>query len=224
MKVMVQPEDRRVHSRLQTQLAIDITVDGETRPAELKDLSQGGACILVFGDELARAQRLDLVLPTATGVIDVGASVVRSTPVRGGAVTAVRFRNTESSQLTAIDGLLGELLVAAGGGGREHPRISRRLQVPIESKEDMIAVIENISLGGLAMKVDAPLEVGEKLLVVLPSDGGDDMLSLRACVANQRPHDEDSTPNWVVGLTFNELSKQHHVLLDALLVNLLSDA
>lgn len=217
-------DDRRVHSRLQTQLEVEVISEDSQRTAELRDLSQGGACILLAGGELARGQILQVLLPASTGTVGINASVVRSTPIRDGALTALRFTDVDAIQLAAVDVLIGELLVIGGGGIREHPRVSRRLKVPVEGAAEMIAVVENISLGGVAMKVEAPLEVGEKILLVLPDDEGDDLLTMKACVTNQRVHEADAETTWVVGLTFNDLSKHRRVLLDALLVALLSDA
>lgn len=217
-------DDRRQHSRLQTQLEISVELANETRSAELRDLSRGGACLLLGGSELGRGETLQLRLPLGGNTVEVSASIVRSTPMQNGSLTAVRFKNTEPAQLEAVDSLLGELLASSGGGGRQHPRVSRRLRVPVGSEEEMLAVVENISLGGIAMKVEQELEVGEELLLVLPNAEGDDMLSLKARVANQRFLEGDDGPKtWLVGFTFDDLSAQTTALLSALLVSLLKD-
>lgn len=82
-------------------------------------------------------------------------------------------------------------------------------------------MVENISLGGLAMNVGQELDVGEELLVVLPAEDGEDLLSIIGRVANQRQLEDCDPPQYLIGLSFDELSPQRRVLLDAMLVSLL---
>jgi len=218
--------ERRRHARLQAQLDIEVEdASGHRYGAQVRDLSQGGACLFARSATGMVGDALELFLPDTHGdCVATRATIMRASAVDGGMVLGVKFDEAQPDALEVVDYLLGSLLVGAGGGMREHPRIARRISVPCETPDEMVAVVENISLGGLAMNLDVPLEVGEQVLVVLPGEDGEDLLSLQCRVANLRELEGSEPPQYLVGLEFSELSAQRRALLDAMLVGLLRGA
>jgi len=213
--------DRRTDTRIEAHTKLDIVDRSGPRQIELRDLSQGGACLFVAGSHPLAGDDIEVLIPTDGEAVAVQATVVRTTILEDGWLVGVRFRERDASSLAAVDHMIGVLLVGTGGGRRSHPRIAHRLEVRCESHDDLVAILENISMGGLAMNVSAAVEVGEQLLVVLPGEDGEDLLTLPCRVANQREVVGTDPPQYMLGLSFEELSAQRRAMLDAMLIDIL---
>ena len=214
--------ERRQHARIHAALSVQVSIGSKRLTVELRDLSQGGACVHSAEEIGDAGDALVLLLPGMDCVAQVNAVLVRSTDTGDGFLSGMRFTETRPEQISAVDHLLGALLAQTGGGRRESPRVSRRIAVPCATTEDLVAMLENISIGGLALRLGEPLELGEDIVVIIPDDEGEDLLTLNCTVANQRNiDDEDDESGFLVGLSFDKLSKHRRALLDALLLSLL---
>lgn len=216
--------ERRVHSRIQARTTVEVRHGGGALAAELRDLSQGGASLFVApGIEVTGT--IALCIPGPDGdPVAVDVEIVRSTKLESGQQLGVRFVDTSAAELAAVDYFLGVLLSGSGGGQRAHPRIARRLNISYGSPPEFLAMVENISLGGLAMLVHEEVAVGDPLLVVLPAEDGEDLLTLPSEVVNCRPVEGSAPAEYLIGLSFQDLSTQRRALLDALLLDLVERA
>lgn len=216
-------KEKRIHARLQGSMDIEVVdARGEFISATLRDLSQGGAS-LVCECSVAVGDKLSILLPSLDGSpkVPVAAKVMRTTSTERGFACGVQFIEVQASRLAAVDYLLGVLFIGPGGERRTHPRISRRISVRCETPEELLAMIENISLGGLALNLGEDIEIGEELLVVLPAEDGEDLLSLTGRVVNCHQLADVEPPEFLIGLEFSDMSPQRLALLDTMLSSML---
>ena len=220
-------DERRMHARLQGSMDVEIGDSNGVQKAILRDLSQGGACLVVSTRLVPINDEIALFLPGAAGTrkVAVKSRLVKARPAEGGFICGIQFVETGASNLAAVDYLLGVLFSGGGDDSRRaHPRVSKRIMVRCESPEELLAMVENISLGGLSIVLDEKIDVGESLLVVLPGDDGEDLLSLTGAVANLRAIPDSDPEAYLAGLEFTGMTPQRLALLDSLLSSMVGFA
>jgi c-di-GMP-binding flagellar brake protein YcgR len=82
---------------------------------------------------------------------------------------------------------------------------------------ELRAILEDISRGGLAMTVAAPLVLYEDLEVTVPDTIGEQLLIVRARVVHQRAIEVDGETVYRVGLEFSNLRTETRRCLNDLL-------
>ncbi len=214
--------EQRVHARIHVSTKIEVsTPAGKMVEAELKDLSKGGARFEVAASVGAVGETLELFLPSLDGAeIAVMAQVIRHTLGPGQAHTfAVRFDLVEPAMQQALLDLIEVLLSTSGGGRRAHPRVARRIEIRFGQLDDLRAILEDISTGGLLMTVAEPLVLYEEIDITVPDLGGGELLILHARIVNQRPLVKDDLTVYRVGLEFTSMRPEAHRLLKELLLS-----
>ena len=217
-------DEKRMHARLQGSMDVEIGDANGVHKAKLRDLSQGGACLVVSSQLVPINNEIALFLPGVYGARKAAlkARLIKSRASEGGFICGIQFIETGASNLAAVDYLLGVLFRGGGNDSRrDHPRVSRRIMVRCESPAELLAMVENISLGGLSIVVEEKIELGESLLVVLPGDDGQDLLSLTGTVANLREVPDSDPVAYLAGLKFKEMTPQRLTMLDTLLTSML---
>jgi c-di-GMP-binding flagellar brake protein YcgR len=212
--------DQRVHARIHVSTKIDVvTTAGERVEAELKDLSKGGARFELDRVAGQVGESLELFLPSLRGgEIAVHAQVIRHmTGAPGKHTFAVRFDDVEEEKRDQLLELIEVLLSASGGGRRAHPRVARRIEIRFGQLEDLRAILEDISAGGLLMTVNEPLVLYEEVDITVPDFSGGELLILHARVVNQRGIDQAGSRVYRVGLEFASLRGETRKVLEALL-------
>jgi c-di-GMP-binding flagellar brake protein YcgR len=216
--------DQRVHARIHVQTKIDVVgMDGRRLEAELRDLSKGGArfeVAAVLGDV---GQAIQLFLPSLTGTdITVSAEIIRRTEADGGKqMYAVRFDDVEEEKRDQLLELIEVLLTTSGGGRRMHPRVARRIEVRFGQLDDLRAILEDISAGGLLMTVNEPLVLYEEIDITVPDLGGGELIILHARIVNQRAENRGPNQVYRVGMEFTNLRPETHRVITALLQSVL---
>jgi c-di-GMP-binding flagellar brake protein YcgR len=216
--------DQRVHARIHVQTKIDVVGTDQKRvEAELRDLSKGGARFEIAASLGAVGERIQLYLPSLTGTdITVSAEIIRRSDAgEGKQVYAVRFDDVEEEKREQLLELIEVLLTTSGGGRRAHPRVARRIEVRFGQLDDLRAILEDISAGGLLMTVNEPLSLYEELDITVPDLGGGELIILHARVVNQRAEDRPSGHVYRVGLEFTSLRPETHRVITALLQSVL---
>jgi c-di-GMP-binding flagellar brake protein YcgR len=212
-------EEQRVHARIHVSTKIEVSTPQGLVEAELKDLSKGGARFQVAQPVGARGETIELFLPSLSGVeIAVMAEIIRVADVSDGQMVAVRFDVVEPAMREQLLELIDVLLSTTGGGRRAHARVARRIEIHFGALDDLKAILEDISSGGLLMTVSEPLVLYEEVDVTVPDMAGGELLILHARVVNQRQvaHDGEA-PVYRVGLEFGSMRPEAQRLLGELL-------
>jgi c-di-GMP-binding flagellar brake protein YcgR len=211
------PRERRLHSRIHVSTPIEVAGAEGIVEAELRDLSHGGARFTSQRRIGREGDQIELFLPGPGGEeIGISAAIVRLFERGEQREVAVRFVMVEPSKERALHDLIETLLEGDGGGKRRHPRVARRLNVECKTTAQLVSVLEDISRGGAGIAVDAPLQLDEPILVIIPDSHGEDLLTLPGRVMNNRKVNDDP-PRFVVGVAFDALSPERRRLLDMLL-------
>jgi len=212
-------EEQRVHARIHVSTKIEVATPQGIVEAELRDLSKGGARFHVAQPVGAVGETVELFLPSLSGVeIVVMSEIIRAQANKdGGHSVAVRFDVVEPAMREQLLELIDVLLSTTGGGRRAHARVARRIEIHFGQLDDLRAILEDISSGGLLMTVAEPLVLYEEVDVTVPDMGGGELLILHARVVNQRPITKDGTQAFRVGLEFGSMRPEAQRLLGELL-------
>ena len=214
-------DDQRAQARVHVSTKIQVSGTQGIGEASLQDLSRGGARVLVDRRVGELGDTLELFFPDLTGTEEIGVvgEIVRLEEAADGFFElGVRFVVVEPRMEQALTELLESLLEGFGGGFRRHPRIARRIGVRYGSQENLLAMLENISHGGLSMHVSKPLVLDERIDVALLDGDGQEILLLPGRVVNHRTVTDGELPVYSVGLSFQELSQRQRGALDDLLL------
>jgi c-di-GMP-binding flagellar brake protein YcgR len=212
-------EEQRVHARIHVSTKIEVATPNGIVEAELRDLSKGGARFHVAQPVGDPGETIELFLPSLSGVeIVVMSEIIRHQPANeGGHTVAVRFDVVEPAMREQLLELIDVLLSTTGGGRRAHARVARRIEIHFGQLDDLRAILEDISSGGLLMTVTEPLVLYEEVDVTVPDMGGGELLILHARVVNQRAITKDGAQGYRVGLEFGSMRPEAQRLLGELL-------
>jgi c-di-GMP-binding flagellar brake protein YcgR len=210
-------EENRIHARIHVSTKIEVATPEGIVEAELKDLSKGGARFVTAQPVGAVGDTIEVFLPSLSGVeITVLAEVIRTAPTANGSghQVAVRFDVVEPAMREQLRELIDVLLSTTGGGRRAHARVARRIEIHFGHLDDLQAILEDISTGGLLMTVAEPLVLYEEVDVSVPDMGGGELLILHARVVNQRAVTKDGGGTaYRVGLEFGSMRPEAQRLL-----------
>jgi c-di-GMP-binding flagellar brake protein YcgR len=211
-------EENRVHARIHVSTTITVASPGGNIEATLRDVSKGGARFVTPMPVGRVGETIELFLPSLMGEdITVMAEVIRSTEGPDGHTVAVRFDAVDPAMRQPLNDLIEVLLTATGGGQRTSPRVSKRMDIRFGQLGELRAILEDISRGGLAMTVAAPLVLYEDLEVTVPDTIGEQLLIVRARVVHQRAIEVDGETVYRVGLEFSNLRTETRRCLNDLL-------
>jgi c-di-GMP-binding flagellar brake protein YcgR len=219
--------DQRIHARIHVSTKIEITTPDGRLEAELKDLSKGGARFLVSTPVGKVGESLEIFLPSLDGRdIIVTAQVIRHEHTNKGHMFAVRFDEIAPTQQQALLDLIEVLLStsSSAGGRRAHARVARRIEIRFGQLDDLRAILEDISSGGLLMTVAEPLVLYEEVDITVPDMSGGELIILHARVVNQRAVSEAPGAAYRVGLEFANLRPEALLVLEALLKSVVAAA
>jgi c-di-GMP-binding flagellar brake protein YcgR len=212
--------EQRVHARIHVSTKIDVvSTSGERLEAELRDLSKGGARFEAPAQVGQVGETIELYLPSLTGgEVSVHGQIIRHQMTPGGAHTfAVRFDDVDEAKRDQLLELIDVLLQASGGGKRAHPRVARRIEIRFGQLEDLRAILEDISEGGLLMTVNEPLVLHEEIDLTVPDLAGGELIILHARVVNQRAVPREGGQSYRVGLEFTSVRPETKRVIRALL-------
>lgn len=108
-----------------------------------------------------------------------------------GIVAGIQFIDMDAKTHRALTSFLAAVLAGEGGGAREHPRVSRRIDVVCLTKTRARAMLEDISRGGIrVMLEDAAAEAGDLIEVIVTIGKLDRPLSLRGEIVRTKLDEE----------------------------------
>lgn len=222
----------RTHPRLMVEVEIQVkslpsrtstetkTPDAAPVPAQLMEISPGGA-LLVVQDELGVVgDSIELVLPHTDQGLRVPGEITRAARRDDDRLIAVRFTLTETVAQEELNRVCAAMLCRGGGGRRAHARVAHHMEIWYGDQAELRAILQNISQGGLLMvTVDDPPKMDETVQVVIPTPPADELI-LMARVVHFETHAET---DWV-GLQFEAISNETRGRVESLLYLLLDSA
>ncbi|MCB1749308.1 MAG: PilZ domain-containing protein [Gammaproteobacteria bacterium] len=198
--------DLRRQHRINLHTAVAVQDDARTRrvPAELRNISWGGAALRCPAMPAAPGEHVWLELPAGfEREIPVRAEVLRRTRIGEIEEYGLRFVGLDPADEPRFRRVLEILLEQPDGDGRRvEPRLVQRLEIEYGDAGELRATLEDISAGGLQLVVPDPLELQQTILIVLSSADTARTLELRARVVHQACEAEDGVELYRVGLAF----------------------
>jgi c-di-GMP-binding flagellar brake protein YcgR len=202
--------EKRVHARAQIEGEVRVSGPGGVETGKLVDISKGGAGVLLPAAVGTVGETVEIFIEFHESLeIAVMAEIQRVKREEQGFFVGVRFNLVEPAMQKRLVGLIEHLLVkenSEADGKRQHTRVAHRLPVTYGKLADLKAMIQNISMGGLAMTVDEPLVLYEQIEVTIPEPSGRDLLLLNGEVMNQHPIEQDGKTRYRIGIKFKDLS------------------
>lgn len=173
-------EERRRAARIAVQIPCRARGERAEVEAVLRDVSAVGARLVVpepVADDLG-AVALEVPAGDAHEGLSVRGRVMYHRDRPEGVVLGVQFLDLDADGHRALMRFLEAVLEGEGGGDREHPRVAHRVEVTCRTKDRAKAVLEDVSKGGLRLRVPEALPPGEPIEVSLTVGKLDRPLSL----------------------------------------------
>ncbi len=199
--------EKRVHPRIQISAEVRVSGPRGVDTGTMRNFSKGGAAILLSTLAGSVGDELEVFLPFAGGLeIVVVAEIVRLEETPTGILHSVRYCLVEPAMQEKLSELIEGLISSRSDPNRAHPRIARRLPIRYGKLSELRAILENISMGGLAMVTGAPLVLYEEIDLLIPIPGGKDSLTVKGRVVHQQHVRENDHDQFRIGLAFKDLS------------------
>jgi PilZ domain len=201
------PEEKRRQLRINVTAPIKVIWPGDDAPtpANLQNISWGGAAITADAVKMNNGDTLRVLIPGTRGQpIDIEAKFLRSWKMSEGPGEgfAVRFSSLATDDEDALEEVLQLLAQSADSDGlREHARLTQRLDIQFDG-EELHASLDDISAGGLGVTVPDPLQIGQSLQAVISTFDEGYTLKLRARVVRQEAISMGQTKLYQAGLKF----------------------
>lgn len=176
--------------------------------------------LLLSPTELAPVGKtIGLFLPTVKGAeIELLCGVDGTDQLAEGWVVAVTFIVIEQAVRNALNDLMALLLAGSGGGQRKHPRIIYDVTVKHGPALTLAGKLEEISLGGVSMRVLERMPPGAPARVSVPDYSSQVPLVFEGTVVQQRLSKEGG---YHTGVAFGDVDPELRSRLARLLADLL---
>ncbi len=211
--------DHRVHARIGVSTQIEVNGPDGVSPAELRDLSKGGARFFTAQPLGQEGDTIELFLPSLTsGDIAVMAQIIRIRDLEGGRLYGVRFDAVEPALQKGLSDLI-ELLLDTGLVQNHAQRRIRRIEVRPTQPSELKGTLGDIRAGTLLMTLAEALSLYEEVEIVVPDLTGRDLLVVPGRVSHQRRVERPGGggAQFQVGIDFSGVRAETRRCLDALI-------
>jgi len=212
--------EKRQHQRLEITHPVQLKINGQDLEAVLTDISLGGAKVefptienLSADDEV----ELLLTLPHRFS-ISVFCSIKRLTKSDQKTFLGLQYRTGNAPLEKQLSEFFHFFLQESNHVDGQLPKISRRLPIRCGQLSDLEAIIENISMGGVALTTEQELELYDDIELSIPNLEGEELLVVKGKIMHQFPIDDHY---FRVGIEFQELSKPSKRCLQELMYEIL---
>ncbi len=201
-----QQREKRRHLRICVNSVASLIWPGESEPveAQLENISWGGATLRVQTVNVTQGRAIQILLPTVKGApMQIEGKVLRSWELddEEGFGVAVRFVKLSTKDERQLEKALNALIKASDhDGNREHARVTQPVHLEFDDSNELKAVLEDISMGGMRITLPDPLTIGQSLQTVVSTLDNEFSVKLRARVVRQEPVDYDKHQFYKVGL------------------------
>jgi diguanylate cyclase (GGDEF)-like protein len=161
--------DRRRHARVETDHPCLLSAGNAPTEARIRDISRSGALVVgPIGHARAGAPvQLQLVMEDNAPPSRLAGRVVWTDAREGKGRYGVMFDPFGEVEQGALDRFVSSLLLGRGLGRRASPRLRRRIELTIQDRPEMRALMHDISRGGVGFISDVGVSLGEELQVEL---------------------------------------------------------
>ena len=178
--------ERRRHARIAVDQSCTLQGSAGTVEATLRDISMVGAKVVSARPAAAELERVELSVEPAAGHggVRVEARIMYQRERDGVTSSGIQFMGMDAEVHRRVTELVEAMLFGEGGGQREHPRISHRVEVVCATKGRARAVLQDISRGGVRLTLGADQSVvdGQAITVTVSVGKLDKTLELRGHV------------------------------------------
>ncbi|MCI5071565.1 PilZ domain-containing protein [bacterium] len=201
--------ERRKSARIETRGKALIQTPQLSYDVTLIDISQHGAGCLVSKQlaiplnqdiKLTLFDGMDKALFTVSAVILHAFSFDQSSNKLG-----IQFKDITPQQKQALTDYVYQTLSQDGGKRREQPRITTRIAMQALPKNKALAILENISMGGLSIVCSHYLSVNDPIDIQLPLNHENDLLSCSGKVIHVK--EIVAGEQYKVGVQFENIPK-----------------
>ena len=218
-------DENRHQPRLQVSSLIKILSPskGQEWQGTLSNISWGGVRIRTKESMGERGEYLELFLPYHDGGdIEIMANIVRSWEFGGMYNTSVRFSLLHPQDEPRLDNLLKLLLNSKDGRDREHTRFAHRIDVTFWDIEELKSTLEDISKGGMMIRMPDPVALNESIQVQLEGTDEGYSLTLRAHVVRQDVIEISGISMFQIALKFQHPTEELHAMVSTLMSNIMN--
>lgn len=177
-------DERRRAARIAVEVPCRATGAHAEVDAVLRDVSAVGARLVVPEAVADDLEPVSLEVPAGESHegLSVKGRVMYHRDRPEGVVLGVQFLDLDAEGHRRLMRFLEAMLAGEGGGQREHPRVSQRIDVTCRTKARAQAVLEDVSKGGLRLRVPEEMDAGEPIEVSVTFGKLDAPLSLKGRV------------------------------------------
>ncbi len=211
--------DKRIHVRLSTVVPCVVQSMVGLNEGRLLDLSRSGAQLetdLDIGDK-GEVITLGLGLPEDTVAVQLKAEIVRKSTRGEGFNHGLRFSVLEFDAKQKLYAFIEQVAGGAGGERRGAARFARRLEIELNTKEQLRAVMRDVSEGGIGLVTAVAVVI-------------DEVVRIDVHIPDMRPLTLPGRVSYVhaikdgqfaVGVSFDSLKPETKAQLDGFLKSLL---
>ncbi|MCB0308766.1 MAG: PilZ domain-containing protein [Bdellovibrionales bacterium] len=209
--------EKRQDHRVEISHPIKIRFNDTSFSGTLQDVSQGGARVhITHNKTFPKDSKLELHIDIPNMLhFTIFCAIRRQDLDSDHLELGLQFQFSQPDLEHQITMLLTSLLENRNSGAK----IARRLPIEIADPGEFETVIENISMGGIALTTTKMLDLYEDIELTLPNLKGDDFLTLKGRVVHQHPI--DNTSYFRVGVEFEDLDDVSRACLVELMHELL---
>ncbi|MCB0308765.1 MAG: PilZ domain-containing protein [Bdellovibrionales bacterium] len=200
-------KENRAHQRVDVAIDIHVQSNDNSIPAILKNLSKAGAGIESKKELGEKNQLIELLVPLPGDIqVTVVAKIVRTEISNDNFFYGLRFDQIEKNTQKHLLSLIETLVKSSPKDRRKYARVARRIPLRFKQLHELEAILENISLGGIAMITEQPQTLYDEIEVSIPDLKGREFLILRGRVIRQSPIFEFKNVSYEIGIEFNQLN------------------
>ncbi|HMQ11443.1 MAG TPA: PilZ domain-containing protein [Oligoflexia bacterium] len=206
--------ERRKSARIETRSKAIIKTSEQNYDVTLIDVSHHGAgCLVKKNIAVPLGQDIQLTLFNSVGteVFTLTATILHAFSFdQDNNKLGIKFNDINEDKKQLIADYVYQILSQDGGNRREQPRITTRIAMQALPKEKALAILENISMGGLSIICSQYLSVNDPIDIQLPLNNENDLLSCSGKVIHVK--EIIAGQQYKVGVQFdnipNHISKQ----------------
>lgn len=201
-------DDRRQHGRIQHVMSAILELPQGKLPAELQSISKGGAAVTSPSLKATLQDALTLIINYASGqTLKLKSKIIWIRAEDNPPAVGLRFEDLSTEDEHQLQHLIKQFLNEGSKGGRRHPRIARRVPARYGETDELKAMLENISLGGLALIVDTPVKPKDQVEIEIQNPDGPPPLVVNGIVVYCHPAGQTGRDVYRVGIEFKDLSE-----------------
>lgn len=167
--------ERRANARVAIPLDARLRIHGEEHALVVREISRTGIYLFVEKPIVKVGDKVELELAIIARIrpLVVNAQVLRINKTAGGDISGIglKFMDMSKQQKETLLELIDRGMQGPGTRTRAYPRVSQFLEIKDASKTQLGVVLRDIGEGGAGLEVNAPVRIGEEVVLQLAFEG-----------------------------------------------------